>query len=194
MRLHAAQARVGRGNRAGQAMVETIIALLFVLFAFLAVFQYADNLRTKLLLNYAAFRCARARTVGYNDYKVLKMTRLATMAAAGECLVADDRGQTLSTGGMCARMKTYLGCRFDGAAQNVLDFDYWRNGRTPAPVCRLSGNRLIVTTEQRRPQFFDVFAFFGGGKSVFNPEDEDRPVRNLQGEAAIEAHYPAYLQ
>ena len=194
MRPRAAQARIGRRNRAGQAMVETIIALLFVLFAFLAVFQYADNLRAKLLLNYAAFRCARARTVGYNDYKLLKMVRLATMSAAGECLVTDDSGGPLATGGLRARMKTYLGCRFDGAARNVLDFDYWQNDRTPEPICRLSGNKLIVTTEQRRPQFFDVFTFFGGSQSVFSPEDDDRPTRNLHGEASIEAHYPGYLQ
>ena len=50
--IHAADGRA----RTGQAMVETVIALLFVLFAFLAVFQYVDNLRTKMLLEYAAFR------------------------------------------------------------------------------------------------------------------------------------------
>ena len=75
MRRAAASRAGNRPARRGQAMVETIIALLFALFAFLAVFQYADNLRTKLLLKYAAFRCARARTVGYNDYKIMKGIR-----------------------------------------------------------------------------------------------------------------------
>ena len=108
-------------------MVETIVALLFALFAFLAVFQYADNLRTKLLLKYAAFRCARARTVGYNDYKILKTARLATMSAAGESLAKTDAGKSLSTGDMLARMHTYISSRHDGAARNILDFDYWEN-------------------------------------------------------------------
>lgn len=55
MRRAAASRADTRSARRGQAMVETIIALLFALFAFLAVFQYADNLRAKLLLKYAAF-------------------------------------------------------------------------------------------------------------------------------------------
>ena len=178
-------------------MVETIVALLFVLFAFLAVFQYADNLRTKLLLKYAAFRCARARTVGYNDYKILKTARLATMSAAGESLAKTDAGKPLSTGDMLARMRTYISSPHDGAARNILDFDYWENGRTPMPQIYISGGKIEIETRQRRPQFFDIFAFFGGGRAVFDTSSEngdDAPDFNLHGRAAIEAHYTDYLQ
>ena len=158
-------------------MVETIIALLFALFAFLAVFQYADNLRTKLLLKYAAFRCARARTVGYNDYKIMKTARLATMSAAGASLVKNESNKPLSTGDMLARMRTYISSRHDGAAR--------------------PGGKIEIETSQRRPQFFDIFAFFGGRRAVFDTSSEsggDAPDFNLHGRAAIEAHYTDYLQ
>ncbi len=177
-------------------MVETIVALLFALFAFLAVFQYADNLRTKLLLKYAAFRCARARTVGYNDYKILKTARLATMSAAGACLTKDDEGDVLSTGAQLSRMKTYLGSSHDGAARNILDFDYWNDSIMPMPKIRNAGNMIIVETEQRRPQFFDILSFFSSKRAVYDvvPGEIDRPLLTLQGEASIEAHYQDYLQ
>jgi len=178
-------------------MVETIVALLFALFAFLAVFQYADNLRTKLLLKYAAFRCARARTVGYNDYKILKTARLATMSAAGESLAKNDAGKPLSTGELLARMRTYISSRHDGAARHILDFDYWENGRTPMPQIYMSDGKIEIETRQRRPQFFDIFAFFGGGRAVFDTSSErgdDAPNFDLHGRAAIEAHYTDYLQ
>ena len=178
-------------------MVETIIALLFALFAFLAVFQYADNLRTKLLLKYAAFRCARARTVGYNDYVVLKTLRLATMSAAGKSLVKNDYGRPLSIREELAQMSQYLACEYETINQNILNFEYWKNDRMPMPQITIHGGKVEVETRQRRPQFFDIFAFFGGGRAVFDTSSEsgdDAPGFDLHGRAAIEAHYTDYLQ
>ena len=175
-------------------MVESIIALLFVLLAFLAVFQYADNLRAKLLVDYAAFRSARARTVGYNDFKVLKVARLATLPAAGVCRTRDDRGKPLSTAAQRARLSIYLGARTSGNAQNILDFDYWNTAVLPQPACSLVGAELNVAISQRRPQVFDPFAFGTGRPVVFDTESANRPHCTLRGTAALEAHYPDYLQ
>ena len=72
-----------RAHRKGQAMVETILVLFFLFLAFYVVFQFADNLRARLLVDYAASRVARARTVGMNDYMLEKTADIATMAAAG---------------------------------------------------------------------------------------------------------------
>lgn len=177
----------------GQAMVETVIVLLFLMFAFLAVFQYVDNLRAKLSLEYAALRCARARTVGYNDYKLLKTARLATMATAGECLTKTDRGTVPSTGELQGRMNTYIASRNDAEARCILDFDYWDPGTTLNPQTTTSGNELTVRIHQRRPQLFNPLAFSSRvGDAV--PDEGNRPRRDLVGEHSMEAHYPAYLQ
>ena len=72
----------GRAHKAGQAMVETILVLFFLFLAFYTVFQFADNLRARLLVDYAASRVARARTVGYNDFMLEKVARLAAVSAS----------------------------------------------------------------------------------------------------------------
>ena len=46
--------KLGRSHKAGQAMVETILVLFFLFLAFYTVFQFADNLRARLLVDYAA--------------------------------------------------------------------------------------------------------------------------------------------
>ena len=73
-------------------MVESVIAMIVILLVFLALFNLADLIRAKLLVENAAVKCARARAVGYNDFQLRKIARLATMPVAGECLTAADSG------------------------------------------------------------------------------------------------------
>ena len=181
-------------RRAGQAMVESAVVLVVIFIAFMVALQYADNLRTKLLVEYAAFRSARARAVGYNDYKLLKTARIATMSAAGKCRTTDDDGNPLSASAMAARMGLYLGSHDEGQAKTVLDFSYWDGDamRVEKPI--VSGGRITVKVEQDRPQFFDIanphaYAVDENGET---PSDATRA--HLVGEASIEAHYSEYLQ
>ena len=85
-------ALTARHRRRGQAMVETTIAMIVILIMFLALFNLADLIRVKLLVENAAVKCARARAVGYNDFMLRKIARLATMPVAGECLTPSDAG------------------------------------------------------------------------------------------------------
>lgn len=191
--FHKTGERRPRARAAGQAMVETVIALLFVMIAFLYVLQYVDNLRAKLSLDYAAMRCARARAVGYNDYKLRKTSRLATMATAGECRTRNDAGSPLSTGGMLGRLNTYLSSRNDAEARCILDFDYWDAAVTQDPRVTRSGDEITVRVDQRRPQLFNPLAF-SGGEPAASGDMNGAPRLDLSGEFTIEAHYPAYLQ
>jgi hypothetical protein len=77
-------------RRSGQAMVESILAMVVILLVFLALFNLSDQIRVKLLVENAAAKCARARAVGYNDFMLRKIARLSTMPAAGKCLTAAD--------------------------------------------------------------------------------------------------------
>ena len=178
-------------RKAGQAMVETAVVLVVLVIAFFLALQYSDNLRAKLLAEYAAFRCARARTVGYNDYKLLKTARIATISAAGKCLT---KGDPLTVGGMVGRMDMYLGSRHEGQAKAVMDFSYWDGDTTHVEAPVVSGNRITVKVEQDRPQFFDL----GNPRSTAVDADGEIPAEatraHLVGEASIEAHYTEYLQ
>lgn len=178
-------------RRRGQALVETTVVLLFLLFAFFAVFQFVDNFRAKLLCEYAAGRCARSATAGFNDFMVEKTARLATMAAAGECLTQTDAGRELSASQCAARMGAYLECRDEAACRMELDFDYWRDGRTTV-VCTRSGSKIVARVTQRRPQFFDWTAWLSGTSAADDADGSSDAT--ITGEATIEAHYPDWMQ
>ena len=170
-------------------MVETILVLLFLFLAFYAVFQFADNFRAKLLVEYAASRVARARTVGMNDYMLEKTADVATMSAAGECYTQTDAGRSLSTRELIGRSADYLACEYDAQARQVLDFELWQNGKTQAS-CSLAGPRLTAHVIQFRPQFFDLGSYLSGTPPV---EKDDAPSARIEGEYGIEAHYPDWI-
>ena len=72
-----------RHARDGQAMLETVLAVFFITLVFLAVFQVAHMVTTKILLDHAAARAARARAVGFNEWMCLKSARVAMIPVAG---------------------------------------------------------------------------------------------------------------
>ena len=181
--------KLGRAHKAGQAMVEAILVLLFLFLAFYTVFQFADNFRAKLLVDYAASRVARARTVGMNDYMLEKTADIATMAAAGECYTETDTGRRLSARGLIARSGDYLACEYGAQARQVLDFELWRNGKTQA-TCPRAGSKLTAHVIQLRPQFFDLGSYLSGTPPV---DKDNAPHARIEGEYSIEAHYPDWI-
>ena len=54
--------------RRGQAMVETLLAVLVITGLFLALFKLSHMLTGKIMLEHAAMRVARARAVGMNEF------------------------------------------------------------------------------------------------------------------------------
>ena len=182
--------KLGRAHKAGQAMVETILVLFFLFLAFYTVFQFVDNFRAKLLVDYAASRVARARTVGMNDYMLEKTADIATMAAAGECYTQMDSGRHPSVSELIGRSGDYLACEYSAQARQVLDFELWQNGKTQAS-CPLAGSKLTARVIQLRPQFFDLGSYLSGAPPV---EKDDAPHARIAGEYSIEAHYPDWIE
>lgn len=181
--------RVGRAElKRGQAMVESTLALIVVLLVFLALFNLADLVRAKLLVENAAVKCARARAVGYNDFMLRKIARLATMPAAGECHTASDTGSgALTRGERYSRIGDYLASEYEEQADAILDFEYWRNGDTSISASQGS-SPATATVTQRRPRLFDFGAFAGTAR------DDSGAKAEISAEGTVEAHYTDYLQ
>ena len=81
--------------RRGQAMVETLLAVLVITGLFLALFTLSRMLTGKIMLEHAAMRVARARAVGMNAFMCEKVARVAVIPVAGERLKPgkdDERG------------------------------------------------------------------------------------------------------
>lgn len=177
-----------RRHKRGQTMVESTLALIVILLVFLALFNLSDLIRAKLLVENAAVKCARARAVGYNDFMLRKIARLATMPVAGECFTASDSGSgTASYAERRYRIGDYLMSDYETQANAILDFDYWRNGYT-AVDATAGQSPATATVIQRRPRLFDFGVLTGTAK----PTGDDRTA--ISATATVEAHYPDYLQ
>ena len=104
-------------------MVETVLAVIVVTFAFLALFRLSHMLTGKILVEHAAMRVARARAVGFNDFMCQKTARVAVIPVAGKRLWPDD--DKFTAGNELARVRTYLESPDAARASGLLDYENW---------------------------------------------------------------------
>ena len=111
-----------RHARDGQAMLETVLAVFFITLMFLAVFQVAHMVTTKILLDHAAARAARARAVGFNDWMCLKSARVAMIPVAGPRTwpVAEDGERREAS-----LVPIYMETENESMARGILDYERW---------------------------------------------------------------------
>jgi len=117
--------RSGTGAaRSGQAMLETVIAVLVITFVFLVLFKLSRQLTGKIMLEHAAMRVARARAVGFNRFMCVKAARICTIPVAGERLTPDkDDERTDISETAIARM--YMRTPDAGYANGLLRYKGW---------------------------------------------------------------------
>ena len=131
-------------RRGGQAMIETVIAVLVITFVFLALFAFSQLLTRKMMLEHAAMRVARARAVGFNDFMCKKAARVAVIPAAGKRLwpAGDD---AIDHSKELARISIYMNTPDGGVANGVLEYEGWKDLRVepghgdPSRVSMVSG-------------------------------------------------------
>jgi Flp pilus assembly protein TadG len=170
-------------------MVETVVVLFFLCIVFFWVYEYTGLLTRHTVLDYAAARAARARTVGFNDFMITKTVRVATMSTAGACMTKDDEGNGLSTATLVSRMGSYLQAANEAETSGILDFKYW-DGAHLGWTCSEPGgdvNEITMRVWQRRP-------LYGSGADDEAADSANRREPTLAGEARIEGHYQFYLQ
>lgn len=108
----------------GQAMIETVLAVLIVSFVFVTLFKLCHMLTGKVLLEHAAMRVARARTVGLNEFMCQKAARVAVIPVAGERLWPTG-GDAIDWSMELARVPDYLFSENDARARAILDYEGW---------------------------------------------------------------------
>lgn len=114
--------------RPGQAMLESLLAAIFVSLLFFALFWFSRLLTVKIVLNHAAARAARARSVGLNDFVCAKAARAATISVAGKCLWAmDHAGGEVPTDTLVHLIPQYMMREDSSSAAGCLDFEYWHS-------------------------------------------------------------------
>lgn len=130
--MRKASARVASAGRPGQAAVETVLAVVFLSFAFLALFRLSHLFTGKVLLEHAAMRVARARSVGFNDFMCRKAARVAVIPVAGTRTWPDEAGEPLNAAEELGRISDYLASEDEARARGILDYANWGDLRVKA--------------------------------------------------------------
>ena len=129
-----------RRLRRGQAMVETVLAVLIVTAVFFGLFRLSRMLSGKILLEHAAMRVARARAVGFNDFMCTKAARVSVIPVSGKRLWPAEDG-SLSASEELARVRTYLESPDGARARGLLEYEGWgKLGVNPG-----DGGQSVVT-------------------------------------------------
>lgn len=160
-------------------MLETVLAVIFVTFAFLVLFQFSHWLTARILTEHAAARAARARAVGLNDFMCRKSARVAVIPAAGRLLWPGE--DDLAEGEELWRVSDYLCSENWGRANGILDYERWHTMDFDLKTGFGNGSTCSADVGLRMPRFI------GGG------DDACESGVRIGGSAEVESHFPLYM-
>jgi hypothetical protein len=148
----------------GQAIVETLFAVLAISFLFFGALRISRMLAARTVLDHAAARAARAKSVGFNSFMCMKTARAAMIPVAGERLWPEYGGFDEA-----ARVPQYLASEDEGMANGILEYERWHTTRIDVS----SDAGLAPVAECRIDMQADDF--------------------EMTGRASVESHYPLYM-
>ena len=153
-------------------MIEAVLAVLIVTSVFLVLFRLSHMLTGKILLEHAAMRVARARTVGMNAFMCEKTARVAVMPVAGRRLWPD--GDDFDHGVERGRVPIYLASPDPSVARGILEYEGW--------------SRLDVRPGDGTDSRVELgFSLFGEGDGC------GADTFSLEGQAGVEANCTYYM-
>ena len=155
-------------------MIETVLAVFGITLLFLALFKLTSMMKTKIMLEHAAMRVARARAVGCNDFQCLKAARVAVIPAAGERLWPDKHDERTKNISESALARMYMRTLDSSYARGLLHYDGWETLEVETDGDGLS--KTHMTTRRR------------------SDENEEWKVDwfSLDGEATVD-RFPIYM-
>lgn len=150
----------------GQAMLETVIALVFVFFSVFSLITLSRMLMARIVLDHAAARAARARSVGLNDFMCRKTARAAMIPIAGKRLWPTRDFEDF---GELARVPVYLASRDEPEARGVLEYEYWNTSSLAIDDGALDVSSVKTCVKMQTDDF------------------------GMEGRSGVEAHFPHYM-
>lgn len=201
-------------------MLESIFVIILASLCFLAIFQYANLFAAKTVLNHAAARAARSRTVGFNRWMVEKSARVAAIPASGRRVTPAFAGvdpaitaalrqnrvgdiwdlalrtnvRSPGTQLEVGRVPDYMDSDNHATAQHILDYELWDalsvDIEEPMSVSGLTPGTLTVNLRQRHPLLIALGPLAEGELRDAGEEEE----LALGAFYSIESHYPLYME
>jgi hypothetical protein len=173
----------GGTSRSGQALIESCLVVALICLVFFGVFQLSQLFASQEVLDYAAGRGARARTVGFNRFMVFKTIRVGAIPNAGQLInPVHAGGPAVQYGLEAARIPLYLGAEDYGRLQPILNYDAWDTVQMDASYSVGDGT-LHQGVRQSVPLRYPFHRAFYNADSV-----------PLEGEITLDEHYPLYME
>lgn len=172
----------GTTGRAGQAVIESCVVMGLLCLLLMGLFQLARLYVAEDILNYAAARGVRCRSVGLNDFMLYKTIRVGAIPNAGRMTYpVVEGGPPAQRSVERPLIPLYLETLYSDRLSAILDYEEWdslhysmvEQGDPPMVHCWVSQSYPIRSV---------VFRAFYAQDSL-----------RLSGEATMENHYPLYL-
>ena len=204
-------------GRSGQSLIETCLALFLICLLFAGFFQVSQILAAREVLQHAAARAARAKTVGFNQWMVKKCVRAALIPNAGRMLEPAYTNENQELRNMTdqlapgplwdrllaltpssaqydlerARIPQYLGSENASLAKATLDYERWQDDSIDytKSVVAIGTNQTVVDggIQMTVEQKLPLTVPLHRG---FYADDSVK----LAGEKTIESHFPLYIE
>lgn len=172
--------------RSGQAIVETLIVVILLVGIFLFFFDFSTAAITRILLENASARVARADTVGFNSFQCAKSFRVSMIPVSGRREIpAPDRGIT-GWASELAFIRAYLQSQTYAEANGTLRYERWDD--LSYRIRRQNDTIRVTSRFDVPPQLPHKFAAFFGLSPDTRPDSH--PVTSGW---AIEDHASHYL-
>lgn len=167
----------------GQSLIESCIVIAILCLLFMGMLQISQLFMAQEILDFAAGRGARAKSVGFNEFMLFKTVRVGTIANAGRLVYpVVDGGPARQRAIERSSIPLYLGSDRHRRLSSVLDYENW-GGISYHWSERESPSMLSFHTAQAFPLRFPFHRAFYQSDAV-----------NMTGEARIDNHYPLYLE
>ena len=191
-------------RKSGQALLESCLVIALLSLALFGILQVARLAMSRETLDYAAVAAARARIVGFNDFMIHKVARVANIPNAGILETPDfERNDGLGWGGLTpgqawntalraqpgspqyeierSRIPLYLAAEDGGMLHAILDYEDWDRFRYF--INQPSSLTIGVDTRQEIPLRTPFHRAFYAADEV-----------TLEGAATLEDHASLYLE
>lgn len=160
--------------RSGQAMIETVIAVLVITSIFLVLYRLSYLFLGKISLEHAAMRVARARVVGFNDFMCVKTARVSTIPVAGKRLWPEIEPYDYSR--ELANVAIYMQSKDAAIARGVLEYEGWERLRVEP------GDASETRVSMGFTPFGERYA------------EENSELFHLEGSAGIQNNYSFFME
>ena len=164
-------------------MIESCLVVALVCLVFFGVFQTSQMFAAQEVLDYAAGRGVRARTVGFNRFMVFKTIRVGAIPTAGRLVNPAYAGGPLREHALeTARIPLYLGSETGGRLRAILDYSAWDSVHEGSSFSVGDGTRLQTVHQDLSLTNFPFHRAFYAGD-----------VLPMEGRACMDEHFSLYL-